>query len=57
MTKISQNLGGGLENGYKIFELFFENRFFSIFIKFFFRNHKIIKKFKCLFLLKLGELN
>ena len=42
---------------------FLENRFFSIIfkiflkIKFFFRNHKIIKKkFRCLFLLKLREL-
>ena len=54
MTKISPNLGGGLNNGYKIFEIFLENRFFSI-IKFFFRNHKIIKKFRCFFLLKLRE--
>ena len=28
MTKIFQNLGGGLDNGYKIFELFLENRYF-----------------------------
>ena len=43
MTKIYPNLGGGgLDNGYKIYELFL-NRFFSI-IKIFFRNHKIIKK-------------
>ena len=30
MTKIFQKLGGGLDNGYKIFELFLENRFFNI---------------------------
>ena len=36
MTKIFQNLGGGLDNGYKFFELFLENRFFSIVIKIFF---------------------
>ena len=35
MTKISPNLGGGLDNGYKIFELFLENIFFSFIIKIF----------------------
>ena len=35
MTKIYPNLGGGLDNKYKIFKLFLENRFFSIIIKFF----------------------
>ena len=35
MPKISPNLGGGLDNGYKIFDIFLENRFFSIIIKFF----------------------
>ena len=28
MTEISPNLGGGLDNGYKIFELFFRKSIF-----------------------------
>ena len=36
MTKISPNLGGGLDNGYKIFKLFFGNRFLVLLFKIFF---------------------
>ena len=37
MIKISPNLGGGLGNGYKIFELFYiENRFLYFIVKTFF---------------------
>ena len=62
MTKISPNLRGGLDNGYKFFELFLENIFFVLLLKFFkklkfFRNHKIIKKIKMLVFIKVKRIN
>ena len=60
MIKISPNLGGGLGNGYKIFELFYlENRFLYFIVKTFFNLKFFVttKTTTCLFLLKLSKLN